>query len=111
MRQGVDIEFAQRAFDAYFVDSKDTTDSSVLDDIVKDLGLDMGEYGKCVGDSAIGETIQAEVDLAKEFAITGTPAFIVDCDKKLVGALPREMFLDAFCLLFEESERPELCTA
>ena len=111
MRQGVDIEFAQRAFDAYFKESKDTTDSSVLDDIVRDLGLDMGEYGACVGDAAIGEAIQAEIDLAKELAITGTPAFIVDCDKKLVGALPREMFLDAFCLLFEENERPELCTA
>ena len=111
IRQGVDIKFAQSAFDAYFKESKDTTDSSVLNDIVKDLGLDMGKYAACVGDAAIGEIIQTEIDLAKELAITGTPAFIVDCDKKLMGALPREMFLDAFCLLFEESERPELCTA
>ncbi len=111
IRQGVDTEFAQSAFDAYFKENMDTTDPSVLNDIVSDLGLDMGEYSSCVGDATIGDVIQAEVDLAKELAITGTPAFIVDCDKKLVGALPREMFLDAFCLLFEESERPELCTA
>ncbi len=111
MRQGVDVEFAQKAFDAYFIDSKDTTDSSVLDDIVRDLGLDMGAYATCVGEAAIGEAIQAEVDLAKELAITGTPAFIVDCNKKLMGALPREMFLDAFCLLMEEGERPGVCKA
>ena len=64
-----------------------TTD--VVNQLAEAQGLDMTKLQADIGSKEIGERIAANMQLAKNLAINGTPAFVID-DKVYGGYLPIE---------------------
>jgi protein-disulfide isomerase len=62
-----------------------TTD--VVNQLAEGLGLDMAKLKTDIGSKEIGERIAANMQLGKQLAINGTPAFIID-DQVHGGYLP-----------------------
>jgi protein-disulfide isomerase len=74
----------------------DLTEDGVLG-IAKQLGLDARKAKKAVLGTVHDATIDADVDLASDFAARGTPHFFVN-GRRLVGAQP----IEAFAALVDE---------
>jgi protein-disulfide isomerase len=62
-----------------------TTD--VVNQLAEATGLDMARLTKDIESKEVGEKIAANLQLAKDLAINGTPAFVID-DKVVGGYLP-----------------------
>lgn len=66
-------------------DGQVTTD--VVNQLAEGLGLDMAKLKTDIESKEVGESIAANMQLGKELAINGTPAFIID-DQVYGGYLP-----------------------
>ncbi len=69
-----------------------TTD--VVNQLAEAQGLDMTKLKADIGSKAIGEQISANMQLGKNLAINGTPAFVID-DQVYGGYLPLEGLVTA----------------
>ncbi len=82
-------------------------DEDDLDQIAKDIGLNMKKFEAAMSDPDLDRAVAADQALATELGVTGTPAFFVN-GRPLEGAQPELEFR----LLFEEElERAATATA
>ena len=66
-------------------------DRTGLEKFAQDLGLDMTAFRKALDEHTTASIIQADQELGRRFAITGTPTFVLD-GRKFSGALPEDEF-------------------
>jgi protein-disulfide isomerase len=59
--------------------------------MAQELGLDMTAFRKALDDGSMKPLVQADLDLARQFNVTGTPTFALN-GRKFSGALPVEQF-------------------
>ena len=88
-RQGKFWEFKAAVFER----QRELKDEAVLEQIAKDLGLNLARWNKDRADPAIEAQIKADVAQAKRLGVTGTPCFFVN-GYKLKGAKPVAAFED-----------------
>lgn len=85
-------EFQRAVFHAYWVETKDIGDDTILAEIGTGVGMD----GNLLRAAAVTRTYRDRVDyqvqIAKELGVGGVPAFIFDDRIMLQGAQPYEMF-------------------
>lgn len=68
--------------------------TEIVDQLAEGLGLDMAKLKADIESKEIGERIAANMQLGKNLAINGTPAFIID-DKVYGGYLPLDSMAEA----------------
>lgn len=95
-----------RAHDAIFASSPKLDDAD-LEDIAKQLGLDVGRARAAMAKHAYKAAIAADQDLADDLRANGTPTFFVN-GRKLVGAQPLDKFV---ALVDEEMAKAEALVA
>jgi predicted DsbA family dithiol-disulfide isomerase len=76
-------------FRAYFVDARDISQTSVLLDIVKQLGLPVDAAREVLEKRTFKDAVDADWKLSREYGITGVPTFVAG-RYGVVGAQPYE---------------------
>jgi protein-disulfide isomerase len=66
-------------------------DRAQIDATAQQLGLDMAAFKKALDEHTAAAVVQADVELARRFAITGTPMFVMN-GKKFSGNLSLDQF-------------------
>ncbi|MEZ4752836.1 MAG: thioredoxin domain-containing protein [Bdellovibrionota bacterium] len=85
-KQGKFWEMHDRLFN-----NQNRLSSSFFEEQAKDLGLDLDKFKKDLEDPAFDKQIQADMDLAQQNGISGTPGFFVN-GIAVKGAMPAEHF-------------------
>jgi len=86
----------ERLFRAYFAESRDISDASVLRALWRELGLDESGFARAE-DPALAQRVRAEHEEAQGLGATGVPAVrLADQDFVLVGAQPEAVYLRWF---------------
>lgn len=70
-------EFAQRVFAAYWLNGRDISDVSALDDIFSTLGLDQDEVQIGIRSDEAASLLRRNVEISLELGVFGSPYFIV----------------------------------
>jgi len=71
-------EFVHAVFRAYYADSKDITDASVLAQIATSVDIDVGVMSNALSEQSVKDALRDEVDNAIKIGVFGSPLTIVD---------------------------------
>jgi predicted DsbA family dithiol-disulfide isomerase len=77
-------------FRAYFVDAKDISNTNVMLDIVKQVGLDVDAAREVLEKRTFKAAVDEDWKLSRAYGITGVPTFVVG-NRGVVGAQPYEV--------------------
>jgi protein-disulfide isomerase len=64
-------------------------------EIAKEAGADPRKYADCVRTERTRDRVRAQKDIALRLQIYGTPTFIVQRERRVLGAIPTDQFLAA----------------
>lgn len=62
--------------------------------IARSVGVDTARFGDCVRSERTRDRVRAHKALAQQLQIYGTPTFIVQREKRVLGAIPGEQFAE-----------------
>jgi protein-disulfide isomerase len=62
--------------------------------IARSVGVDTARFGACVRSERTRDRVRAHKALAQQFQIYGTPTFIVQREKRILGAVPGDRFAE-----------------
>ena len=82
--------FHDAMFRAYFVDTRDISNSDVLLEIVKETGLSVDGAREVLEKRTFKDAVDADWKLSRQYGITGVPTFVVG-RQGVVGAQPYEV--------------------
>lgn len=71
-------DFVHGVFRAFYTQSKDITDITVLGNIAASLGIDPSQLSAALGDQSVKDALRKEVDDAVAAGIFGSPMMVVD---------------------------------
>jgi predicted DsbA family dithiol-disulfide isomerase len=77
-------------FRAYFVDARDISDTEVMLDIVKSVGLSVDDAREVLEKRTFKDAVDEDWKLSREYGITGVPTFVIG-QRGVVGAQPYEV--------------------
>jgi len=87
------------AFDALqsalFVQSRDIGDERVIEEAIKETGLDLDRWRRFYKDEKTAEAMEKDIALAEAYGIDSVPCLIVNGTHKISGALPVGKLIDA----------------
>jgi predicted DsbA family dithiol-disulfide isomerase len=92
---------------AYFTQGRSMGDRGVLREVATSTGLDASEVDAVLGSDAFTGDVQADIELARSYGISGVPFYVVDGKFGISGAQPVEVFVQALERAWSES-RPAL---
>jgi predicted DsbA family dithiol-disulfide isomerase len=81
--------FHDAMFRAYFVDARDISDTSVLLEIVEQVGLPVAAAREVIEKRTFKDAVDEDWKLSREYGITGVPTFVIG-RRGVVGAQPYE---------------------
>jgi predicted DsbA family dithiol-disulfide isomerase len=81
--------FHDAMFRAYFVEARDISNTDVLLDIVRQVGLSVDGAREVLEKRTFKDAVDADWKLSREYGITGVPTFVVG-KQGVVGAQPYE---------------------
>ena len=90
------------AFEAYFADDRNLGDDVVLRELAEEAGLDPDEAMRVLDGGDYEDRIENAMRRAREYGISGTPAFVVEGRYGIVGAQPYEALRDGLLEIQEE---------
>ena len=94
--RGVQDAVVEALFQAYFTEGRDLSDRATLAGIAAEAGLDRAEVnGLMAGDGGL-DVVRAGEEQARRLGVSGVPFFVVNGRVALSGALPPELFRQAF---------------
>ena len=70
--------FVHAVYRAFFVDDRDISDSAVVGEIAREVGIDPAEFAAGIQQPEIKERLRVQVDQAIAAGIFGAPAIVVD---------------------------------
>jgi predicted DsbA family dithiol-disulfide isomerase len=76
-------------FRAYFVEARDISDTEVMLDVVKSVGLSVEAAREVLDQRTFKDAVDTDWKLSREYGITGVPTFVVG-RHGVVGAQPYE---------------------
>jgi len=98
---GVQEIVAEALFQAYFVHGEDLTKSETLIAIARGCGMDGALVADLLASDRDVETVQAEINVAREMGVTGVPCFVFDGRLAVVGAQEPAKFKRVFAKAHE----------
>jgi predicted DsbA family dithiol-disulfide isomerase len=94
--RGLQQEFLQRLFRAYFEQGRDMSDPDTLAELGAEVGLDPAEVRDALNDDAYGEAVERDITRARMLGVTGVPFFLIEEKYGVSGAQSAEAFAGAF---------------
>lgn len=94
-------------FKAYFEDGKNIGDDAVLIEAAEQVGLEAPVVERLLSGDADRDTVNAEIDQARQMGVTGVPCFIIDMQYAVVGAQSAEALADAMRKVAQEKSKQE----
>src|SRR5690606_30819514 len=92
-------------FYAYFTETKDLADHSVLQELGKKIGLTAEEVNEALTDELYAHQVRKEIQEAREIGVRGVPFFVFDRQYAVSGAQPPAAFLLTLQKFFAEWEK------
>lgn len=62
--------------------------------VARSVGVDTARFGNCVRSERTRDRVRAHKALAQQLQVYGTPTFIVQREKRVLGAIPRDQFAE-----------------
>ncbi|MCY0146659.1 DsbA family oxidoreductase [Hoeflea sp. G2-23] len=100
-------KMVETLFKAYFEEGKNIGDDAVLVEAAQQVGLEPAVIERLLSGDADRDTVNAEIDQARQMGVTGVPCFIIDMKYALVGAQPAEALADALRKVVIEKAKQE----
>ncbi|MBD0861605.1 DsbA family oxidoreductase [Gordonia sp. zg691] len=91
---GKQLEYAERLFKAYFEQGEHVGKDSVLADLAADVGLDRDEVLEVLASGRYAADVDADIDQARAYGISGVPFFVLDGRYGVSGAQSPETFTE-----------------
>jgi predicted DsbA family dithiol-disulfide isomerase len=88
-------DVVERLYRAYFSEQRSVFDAASLREIAVEGGLDKDEVDDLFAGEAFAEAVQADIEQAREYGITGVPFYVIDGRYGVSGAQPVEVFSQA----------------
>lgn len=92
-QHGKQSEAEEGLFAAHFIEGKNIDDRSVLAAIGASIGLDADEIKATLASDAFADAVAEDVDMARQFGISGVPFFVFDRKYGVSGAQDVSVFL------------------
>ncbi|HEO8421059.1 TPA: DsbA family oxidoreductase [Yersinia enterocolitica] len=90
---GKEKELTEKLLQAYFTEGKLISDSQVLVEIGKSVGLGEAEQQKVLADAtSFANDVRIDEALASQIGVTGVPFFVINQKYSVSGAQPTETF-------------------
>lgn len=103
-RKGLGEAMNNRLYLAYFTESQNLADISVLTELAAEIGLDKAETETMLQSDAFYQASQDDEQEARAKGIQAVPAFVLNGQYLISGAQPPEAFLQAFKQLQQEEQ-------
>ena len=84
--RGLQLELVERLFHAYFEEGRHIGHDADLADLAHDVGLDRDEVLAALAEDRYSPDVQADVEQARAYGITGVPFFVLDGRYGVSGA-------------------------
>jgi predicted DsbA family dithiol-disulfide isomerase len=93
--QGRQGELIEAMYRAYFTDGGSLFDVAALTDLALSAGLDAGEVEAVLGSQRYTDAVQADIEQAREYGISGVPFYVLDGKYAVSGAQSVDVFASA----------------
>ncbi len=93
--RGVQEPMKERLLSAYFVEGRNVGDPGQLADMAVEVGLDRDEVLEALDAGTYAHAVQADIDQARAYGISGVPFYVIDGRYGISGAQPPETFAQA----------------
>ncbi|KAB2814515.1 DsbA family oxidoreductase [Phaeocystidibacter luteus] len=90
--RGLQLEMKERFLRAYFTEGMDLNDVDVLADLAVEVGLDRKEVLASIESDKAALGFREDVQLARDFRISGVPFIVIDRKYAVSGAQPISTF-------------------
>jgi len=108
---GKGAEMSERLLRAYFTDSLNIGDRSVLAQLAAEVGLNQEEAAAMLESDAYTDEVNGDLDAGQRLGITGVPFFVFNNKYAVSGAQPGPVFTEVLDTVWaEEQEAPVLQT-
>ena len=105
--QGRQLALAERLFAAYFEEGRHIGHDDDLAALAADAGLDPAEVLDALRDRTFTDDVDADIDQARAYGITGVPFFVVDGRYGISGAQDPALFAQALTQASEDRTKVE----
>ncbi len=102
--QGKGAAFHVAAMRAYWEQSQSIGDPAVLREIAEQVGLNTTDFDEILTSEAFNGQVDADVELAHEYGLTGVPALIFADHYLVSGAQPYEVLKSVVERVIEEEK-------
>lgn len=99
---GREHDMVMRLFKAEFTDGLNLADHEVLAGLAAELGLSREGAAEALATGAFEDDIQADLDQARQYGISGVPFFVFDNKRAVSGAQSVETFRRALDLSWQD---------
>jgi predicted DsbA family dithiol-disulfide isomerase len=92
---GVQEQMKERLLSAYFVEGRNVGDVEQLADMAVEVGLAREEVLEALAAGRYAQAVQADMDQARAYGISGVPFFVIDGRYGISGAQPARTYAEA----------------
>jgi len=111
LEQGRQPELKEAFLAAFFTRGESMGDHAVLREVAVGAGLDRARVDEVLAGEEYAGAVQADIDQAHAYGVTGVPFFVVDGRYGVSGAQPTEVFTQLLDRAWSESQPLETVTA
>lgn len=102
--QGKGAAFHVAAMRAYWEQGKDIGDTVVLRTVAEEVGLTTKDFEQILASEGFNEQVNADVEMAHTYGLTGVPALIFADHYLVMGAQPYQMLKQVVERVIEEEK-------
>lgn len=108
--KGLQNEAKERLLNAYFTEAKNVDDMEILLQIGDEIGLNRTALELALKNRTFAKEVNADMQLAQQFGISGVPFFVFDRKYAVSGAQETSVFLDTLKKSYSEwrKNNPEI---
>lgn len=102
--QGKSAAFHVAAMRAYWEQGQDIGDTAVLQAIAGEVGLNTKDFEQILASDGFNEQVDADIEMAREYGLTGVPALIFAEQYLVTGAQPYHILKQVVERVIEEEK-------
>ena len=107
LTQGKGAAFHVAAMRAYWEQSKDIGDTAVLRSVAEEARLNTKDFEQILASEGFNEQVDADIEMAHEYGLTGVPALIFADHYLVMGAQPYQVLKQVVERVVEEEKGGE----
>ncbi|MDQ0195071.1 DsbA family oxidoreductase [Paenibacillus wynnii] len=104
-KQGKGAEMTERLLRAYFTDSVNLGDRSVLAQLAGEIGLNEQETLDMLESDAYADQVNGDIEEGQRLGVTGVPFFVINNKYAISGAQPGPVFTEVLDTVWAEEQK------